>query len=249
MLKIRNLGVIGMKISVVIPTYNEEKGLEKFLKQFNRQTLPRNEIEIIIVDGDSTDKTRQIAEKYADVVIIQKSKGVGGARNDGVEIAKAEIVTTTDADVILAPFWLEKIYKHFEKDDNLVLLFGAGYPITKQKVIQFFMGLKRIITQIFAKFHISYLAEGPNTAFRKKHFLQVGGYSDLPVMDDTEITSRMRHRGKIIYDNSVFVYASVRRTEKKGTIQTGYMLLITYLKLILFGKEGVQVKDYAKQQY
>jgi len=238
-----------MKISVVIPTYNEEKGLEKFLRQFNKQTLPRNEIEMIVVDGNSTDRTRQIAEKYADVVFIQKSKGVGGARNDGVEIAKADIVATTDADVIVAPFWLEKIYNHFKKDKDLVLLFGSNYPITKNKVLQFFAGLKRIINQVFAKFHITYLAEGPNTAFRKKYFLKAGGYSDLPVMDDTEITSRMRKLGKIIYDNSIFIYASARRIEKKGTSKTGFVLVTSYFKLVLFGKKGVEVKEYAKQQY
>ena len=81
---------MGKEITVVVPTYNEEKGLEKFLKQFKNQTLPRSKYELIIVDGDSTDNTRQIAEKYADKVIIQKSKGVGGARNDGVELASAD---------------------------------------------------------------------------------------------------------------------------------------------------------------
>ncbi len=238
-----------MKISVVVPTFNEEKGLERFLSQFKRQTLPRNEFEIIVVDGNSTDRTRQIAEKYANVVMIQKSKGVGGARNDGIETAKAEIVATTDADVLVAPFWLEKIYSHFEKDKELVLLFGPNYPITKDPVIRFFGGLKRMFNQIFAAFHITYLAEGPNTAFRKKSLLKAGGYSDIPVMDDTEITSRMRHLGKIIYDNSIFVYASVRRIKKKGTSRTGFVLLTSYFKLVLFGKKGVQIKDYAKQQY
>lgn len=238
-----------MKISVVIPTYNEEKGLEKFLRQFSKQTLPRNEFEIIIVDGNSTDRTRQIAEKYADVVFIQKSKGVGGARNDGVKIAKAEVVATTDADVILPPFWLEKIYEHFEKDKKLIFLFGANYPTTTTKVIRFFGGLKQIINQIFAKFHITYLAEGPNMSFRRDAFLKVGGYSDLPIMDDTEITSRMRSLGKIIFDRRIFVYASVRRLEKKGTSRTGFTLLTSYFKLVLFGKKGLQVKDYTKQQY
>lgn len=238
-----------MKISVVIPTYNEEKGLEKFLRQFNKQTLPRIEFEIIVVDGNSTDRTRKIAEKYADVVIIQNSRGIGGARNDGVEIAKAEIVATTDADVILAPSWLERIYQYFEKDKDLILLFGSNYPITKSKAIRLVSWSKRIMNQIFSIFHIAYLAPGFNTAFRKKYFLKVGGYSDLPIMDDTEITSRMRKLGKILCDNSIFVYTSTRRIEKWGALKTGYIFMTSYLKLVLFGKTGIRVKDWAKQKY
>jgi len=241
--------MILMKISVVVPTYNEEKGLEKFLSQFNKQTLPRNEFEIIIVDGDSKDHTRQIAEKYADTVIIQQSKGVGGARNDGVKIAKAEIVATTDADAILEPFWLEKIYNHFEKDKNLICVFGSNYAITNIKSINFFAWIKRVLTLVFAKFHITYLAEGPNTAFRKRYFLAAGGYSNMPIMDDTEITSRVRKWGKILFDYNIYVYTSIRRMEKKGIYQFGFVSITNYLKLILFGKESIQIKDYAKQEY
>ena len=50
-------------ISVVIPTYNEEKNIKKCLKQFDNQTLNRDKFELIVVDGNSTDKTREIAEK------------------------------------------------------------------------------------------------------------------------------------------------------------------------------------------
>lgn len=242
---------MGKEITVVVPTYNEAKGIEKFLKRLTKnQTLPRDKFELIIVDGDSTDNTREIAEKYADKVVIQKSKGVGGARNDGVELASAEIVATTDADIILAPFWLERIIEHFENDEDLVLLFGANHPITENKVIRFFSYIKKIINLIFAKFKIAYLAEGPNTAFRKEPFLKAGGYDvDLPIMDDTEITSRMRKVGKIVYDHGLFVYSSVRRMEKGGIGNFGFLSITSYLKLMLFGKESVQAKDYAKQEY
>ena len=81
-----------VKISVIIPTYNEEKNIIRTLYYLSRQTLPRKNYEIIIVDGGSKDRTVEIALKYADKVIKQKSKGVGGARNDGAIIAKGEII-------------------------------------------------------------------------------------------------------------------------------------------------------------
>src|SRR3989304_1863883 len=100
-------------ISIIIPTYNEENYIEKCLKSLSNQTLPRNKYEIIIVDGGSKDRTIDIARKYVDKVIRQKSKGVGGARNDGVNAAKYGVIATTDADVIVPDNWLERIVKRF----------------------------------------------------------------------------------------------------------------------------------------
>ena len=70
------------RISVVIPTYNEEKNIRRTLFKLNHQTIPRDDYEIIIVDGKSTDRTREIAEDMGARVIIQKRIGIPGARND-----------------------------------------------------------------------------------------------------------------------------------------------------------------------
>ena len=70
-------------ISVIIPSYNEEANIARCLHSLLKQTIPREQYEIIVVDGNSKDKTREIAERYADLVFIQTSTKVGGARNDG----------------------------------------------------------------------------------------------------------------------------------------------------------------------
>ena len=57
-------------ISVVIPSFNEEERIERCLVSLTKQDFPRNDYEIIVVDGGSKDKTREIAEKYADIVFI-----------------------------------------------------------------------------------------------------------------------------------------------------------------------------------
>ena len=237
-----------MKISVVVPTYNEEKGIEWFLRQFKNQTLPRNEFQIIIVDGNSTDKTREIAKKYADKVILQKSQGVGSARNDGVKIAEADIIATTDADILVSHTWLEQIIDHFEKDKELVLVYGSNYPMTKRKDIKFFAMIKRWMNVVGTGLHLVDFAEGTNTAFRKKPFLEVGGYSNLPSLDDMEVTFRIKKKGKIKYDGSIFIYASTRRIEKHGISDIGLDGLKAYIQLI-FGKESKKLKHHMKQKY
>lgn len=241
--------MISVKVSVVVPTFNEEKGIEKFLKQFRRQTLPRSDFEIIISDGNSTDRTRELAKKFADKVIIQESKGIGGARNDGVRVAEAEIIATTDADILVSHTWLEKIVEHFEQDPELVLLFGSNYPITKRRAIKFFSQVKRWENVVGAGLHILYFAEGTNTAFRKIPFLKVGGYSDMPILDDMEVTSRIKQMGKIKYDGSLYIYSSTRRIDKYGIGQFGVNALSSYLKIIFFGKDYYKVKQYAKEKY
>jgi len=70
-------------ISIVIPSFNEEENIESCLLSLTKQTIPRNSYEIIVVDGGSKDKTRQIAEQYADLVFIQESPRVGGHATTG----------------------------------------------------------------------------------------------------------------------------------------------------------------------
>jgi hypothetical protein len=109
--------------------------------------------------------------------------------------------------------------------------------------------MKTFLNHIFAGLRITYMAEGPNTAFRKKQFLEVGGYSDLPIMDDTEITTRLRKLGKIKYDIGLYVYASIRRMEKSGASNFGVLAITSWFKLTFLGKESIKLKGYAKQEY
>ncbi len=234
------------RISVVVPTYEEEDSLEHFLQQFEKQTLPRSDFEIIIVDGDSKDRTREIAEKYADKVIIQTSEGVGGARNDGIDVASAPFVATTDADVVLPDRWLEIMLEHLEKDNGIVAVVGPDGPIEKNwKSRSVYFMLKNVIR--LATFIGLYTTGGTNSGFRKSAFEEVGGYKSLPHSDDIEIGFRLKNMGRIAYDKELYVELSVRRMEKDGYINT----LLTWLRgdmRILFGLD-VDGEGYAKQKY
>lgn len=64
-------------ISVIVPAFNEERNITACLKSLDSQTLPRDEYEIIVVDGNSSDRTRELAKEYADEVFIQTSRKVG----------------------------------------------------------------------------------------------------------------------------------------------------------------------------
>src|SRR3989344_7539418 len=113
------------QISVVIPAYNEALYIEPCLKSLENQTLNRNKYEIIVVDGNSTDKTREIARKYADFVLTETEKSVGKARNRGCKKASGKIIANTDADTIVKKNWLEQIQKGLS-GKNVVAVYGAG---------------------------------------------------------------------------------------------------------------------------
>jgi len=234
-----------MRISVIVPTFNEEKNIENFLIQFERQTLPRKDFEIIIVDGGSTDRTREIASLYADKVILQKSRGIGGARNDGAKVAQSPFIATTDADVILPNFWLERILKHFD-NSNVVAVCGSDGPIernAKTRILYFF--IRNIIHG--ASVLGLYCTGGTNSAFRKEVFEKIGGYKSLPHSDDVEIAFRLKREGRIVYDRNLFVRMSVRRLEKRGYFNTLLLWLKGDLRLI-FGLDIKEI-DYAREKY
>jgi glycosyltransferase involved in cell wall biosynthesis len=234
-----------VRVSVVVPTYQESKRIEAFLAQFTRQTLPRTDYEIIVVDGDSRDGTRELATRYADRVITQTSPGIGGARNDGVRIATADVIATTDADCRLPARWLEHIVHDFE-DPEVVAVCGPDGP--------FDGGLKARFIYVFVRGIIRFAAlaglfgtGGTNSAFRKDAFLAVGGYRNLPHSDDIDVGFRIKRKGRIVYDPRLYVELSVRRLEKDGYLRTLFLWLQGDLKLL--GSKTLEAKEYARQEY
>jgi len=119
-----------MKISVVIPAYNEERYLRRTIRSLKNQTLKANEI--IVVDNGSTDKTKEVAESLGAKVIIEKRKGVGFARRAGFEKALYDIIVTTDADTIFPKNWLSRIEKTFAENPRVIAV-GGPYQFDTKK--------------------------------------------------------------------------------------------------------------------
>ena len=233
------------KISIVIPAYNEERYIERCLKSLVNQTLHRDEYEIVVVDGESVDRTVELAKEYADIVIQQKSKGVGGARNDGVKMTSAELIVTSDADIIFPTDWLERICADFEFK-GVVAVYGPINPIEDSLKYRFLIGLFNKLMYLLARTKVFYATLGSNTAFRRTAFLQIGGYSDMPAGDDYEIAWRLKHLGKIYCDPNLYVDFSMRRMEQFGILQTLYIWAINAISV----KRGRSAKvRYTRQTY
>jgi len=115
-----------LKVSIIVPAYNEEKYLDRCLKTVVHQTL--DEIEIILVDDGSNDGTYDICEKYQQdypekiVVIHKKNEGLGLARNSGIAIAKGEYIGFVDADDWVELDMYEAMYETAKKNNSDVVV-------------------------------------------------------------------------------------------------------------------------------
>lgn len=92
-----------MRLSIVIPVYNVEQYLERCIDSCERQNLPQDDYELIIVDDGSTDNSLQVAlelkRKYENITVIhQENRGLSGARNTGISVAKGNYLWFVDSD-------------------------------------------------------------------------------------------------------------------------------------------------------
>jgi glycosyltransferase involved in cell wall biosynthesis len=233
-------------ISVVIPTYNEENNIVACIESLLNQTLPRDEYEIIVVDGNSTDRTRELAEPLADIVIIQTSKRVGGARNDGAMIAKGEILATTDADCYIPPNWLEVISTSFGEDDTIAQLYGPVYPIEPGMKHKLSLGFANTFSRLGYYSKILYYTLGCNTAFDREAFMKAGMYRCIDAGDDLEIARRMIEYGRVVFNPDMKVGFSMRRYEQFGTLKSLYQWLYIVSKGGSSSKYSYSRREYEK---
>jgi glycosyltransferase involved in cell wall biosynthesis len=86
--------------SVIVPAYNAESTIGKCLDALERQNIPRDEYEVIVVDDGSTDNMPGIVKRFPVKYISQQNKGPASARNRGAGEAKGEIILFTDSDCV-----------------------------------------------------------------------------------------------------------------------------------------------------
>lgn len=115
-----------MRLSIVIPAYNEEGYLGKCLESIERQLDDKDyDVEVIVVNNASTDNTNDIASSFSDVIVVDEPrKGLVQARHAGLAASSGELVANVDADTILPKGWLKKVMSEFDKNEELVALSG-----------------------------------------------------------------------------------------------------------------------------
>ena len=106
-----------LKISVVIPVYNEQNRIKDTLEAIFHNT--EQPYEVIVADGGSTDRTVEIVkEKFPDVILVQNPRKIAASgRNEGIKAAKGEVIAFTDGDCLVDKQWIANIRRAFELND------------------------------------------------------------------------------------------------------------------------------------
>ena len=119
-----------MRVSIIIPTKNNVGILEKCLKSIENLDYPKEELEVVIVDGHSEDGTVEIARKYGCRVVYESSVTIGGARNIVAQNPSGYFVVFTDAETALLKGWLKNLLREF-RDEGIASVEGPN--ITPKK--------------------------------------------------------------------------------------------------------------------
>jgi len=211
-------------VSIVITTKNEEKHIENCLKSIKAQSYLN--IEIIVVDNNSTDRTKQIARKYTDLV-FNKGPERSAQRNFGmIEVAQGKYVMYVDADMILSPTLIEDCVDEIENDDSIVALYIPEIVLGNS----FWSKVRRFERRFYDGTVIDCVR-----FIRKDIFVKVGGF-DLSMTgpEDWDLDKKIRQIGKVkLLESKKLIHGFLKEWE-----------LYDFLK-----DKGVNPEDYGSVIY
>jgi rSAM/selenodomain-associated transferase 2 len=194
-------------LSIIIPTLNEELMITEVLKRIGTG------VEIIVVDGVSTDTTREIAEELGAKVIISENKGRAVQMNLGAKIARGDILLFLHGDTLLPSNYQEVIINTLSQSGIIAGAFEL--KITGEE-----KSLRLVEKLVNWRSHFFSLPYGDQGIFLKASvFEDLGGFPDLPIMEDFELIQRLKKRGKIGIVAAA-VTTSGRRWQKLGVWKT-----------------------------
>jgi uncharacterized protein len=211
---------ISARISVIIPTLNEESCLGDCLSS----VMAIQDVEIVIVDGGSTDKTVEMAKRYG-VKVLRGPKGRALQMNLGATHASGDILLFLHADTRLPECWANHVMHELDKPNTAAGAFGLRIE-GRRPGLRFIEKLANVRSK---KLQIPY---GDQAIFIKAElFRRIGGFKDLPVMEDFELVQRLKRIGRI-RTAPVAVFTSSRRWEKQGiwlTTAIHQAIIIAYM--------------------
>ncbi len=192
-------------VTAILPILNEANFIEKSLGAVLAQDYPPDRLEILVVDGGSTDNTQSIVKKlFADrphARLLDNPRRIqSAALNIGITAAQGDIVVRIDGHTVIDPDYISRCVEHLGQDgvDNV------GGLMRPQGTTYVGRAVARAFNSVFgnggSKFHYSERSQYVDTvymgAYHKKVFDQIGGYDeDLPVNEDYELNYRLRQNG------------------------------------------------------
>src|SRR3989344_8763508 len=188
-------------VSIIIPVHNEEKTIERTIRSLLNSNYPKNKLEIIVVNDESTDNTFNVVKKFKNIILIDnKHKGIGKASavNAGLRIAKGEFFGVLDADSEVGKNSIRNILTYFSK--NKIGCVISAFKVLNSRNI--YTGIQKIeyaftvmIREFMSRINTLYYSHGVLSVFRTDLIKRLGYFDENNLTEDLEIAMRLKSKG------------------------------------------------------
>jgi cellulose synthase/poly-beta-1,6-N-acetylglucosamine synthase-like glycosyltransferase len=223
-------------VSVVMTLFNMERTIRECLESLLNVDYPKENYEIVIVDGGSTDTTREVIEEYAnkdehpEIRLSVKKGYIGTGRNEGVKHAKGEFIAITDGDMVVSREWIGELLAGFE-DEKIV---GVGGPNNSAEGTLFTKTISCLdihgpcndVVPLFGSNRYSqpfksntdiYTTVCRNSCYRRSIFEELGGFDEsLVATEDPEWNQRILNAGHWLAFNPKAIVQHHHRSSAKS---------------------------------
>jgi len=243
----RRIAESAVRLSLIIPTLQEESTLESTLAAFPLELRQRFGVELIISDGGSTDGTLAIAERHADLLVVYRGtqrQSIAQGRNWGAAVACAPVLIFLNADTIPAdpPGFLERITTWAERCPQEIALCCPVrvHPAHEQLQDRIFHWLYNRYVWLLNALGIG-MGRGECHIVRAEPFWHVGGYDErLYAGEDFDLYRRLRRLRRIRMEWTLLVYESPRRYRRYGYARTLALWTANALAAWMLGRSLVR---------
>ena len=219
-------------ISIVIPTLNSQNTVRKTLASLFEGIEAGIVRELIVVDGGSTDQTREIVEECGGK-FISSAASRGYQLKKGVNLAKGDFIFVLHSDSVLETGWSEIVKKYFNKDAGYYckLSFDIIHPLAS--MTSTWANARSLI------FNLPYGDQG--LLIPRKLLMENGSYSPIPIMEDVELA--LRFQGKL-FRMPIVITTSSRKYRKNGWLRQGTKNIVRLLRFLLGADPNNLSDDY-----
>ena len=193
-------------ISIVIPVLNDAIWLDRLL-----ETLANDkELDVVVVDGGSSDTTPLVLKTYPFVRYVHAPVGRGIQLNHGAAVARGNIFFFLHADCKLSPGWKQEIKEALSHSRVIAGCFRLEFDDTHR--------LFRLFS-FFSRWNHPLMTYGDQGYFmRREVFEKIGGFKHYPILEDLEVQCRLRRKGRW-YKSSLPLITSARRFKTRGILR------------------------------
>lgn len=213
-------------VTIIVPAYNEEKTILRTIASLS-ETISTKKIEILVVDNNSRDKTKEYVLSTGVQYAFEKKQGVTNARTTGLHTARGTFIINADADTIYPPFWVDLLVDPLIKDENIACSYGRFSFIPEPGYKRFSFFLYEMIGDLYKTIKGSLKDKamyvyGCSSAYRKQQAIEVNGYEHPPGSnEDGYLGLKLRNRfGKLnqVKNPKSLAWTSSRKFIADGTL-------------------------------